>query len=120
MARFSFEGVPLRPSVAHGGRGEVLAARVLDRPAAAGLAFVDLVVVPPGASIGLHTHGPDDEEVYVVVEGRGRMTVDGTATEVGPGDVIVNRPGGAHGLENPGAGPMRVVVVDVSMKSPPD
>jgi mannose-6-phosphate isomerase-like protein (cupin superfamily) len=43
------------------------------------------------------------------------MTVDGTPLVVRPGDVIVNRPGGTHGLRNTGVDPLRLVVVDVAV-----
>ena len=57
-------------------------------------------VLGPGADIGRHTHGPDNEELYVIVSGKGFMVLDGEEFEVGPGDVILNRPGGTHGLKN--------------------
>ena len=111
----TFDSAALVPTVAHGGQGEIAAARVIDRGANPGLVFVDLVVVPPETSIGLHTHGPDDEELYVVVDGHGEMEVDGEVVEVGPGSVVVNRPGGRHGLRNTGPEPVRLVVVDVGV-----
>lgn len=107
----TFEQAALAPVVAHGEQGAVLAARVLE---GAPLAFVDLVVVPVGAAIGRHEHGAD-EEVYVVVSGTGEMVVDGSRFGVGPGHVVVNRPGGTHELANTGAEPLRLVVVDVGL-----
>jgi quercetin dioxygenase-like cupin family protein len=109
---FSFARTRLAPSVAHDGRGTVEAARVLTGNAP-GVGFVDLVVVPPGCSIGRHTHGAD-EEVYVVVDGTGEMVVDGTPLTVRPGDVVVNAPGGTHELANTSDAPLRLVVVDVA------
>jgi mannose-6-phosphate isomerase-like protein (cupin superfamily) len=106
-----FRDAALSETVAHGGRGEILTSRVVERAEGA-LRFVDLTVVPPGASIGLHRHG-DDEEIYVIIDGEGLMTVDGVATRVGAGDVVLNDPGGSHGLENDGTVPLRLVVVDV-------
>lgn len=109
---FSYARAALAPTVAHDGDGLVEAARVLDRRGAPGAEFLDLVVVPPGSSIGVHTHG-DDEETYVVVDGEGRMHLDGEEFAVGAGDVVVNRPGGTHGLANTGPRPLRLVVLDV-------
>lgn len=111
---YSFAAARLEPVVAHDGRGSIAAARVLtqDRP---GVAFVDLVVVPPGAGIGTHTHDTGDEEVYVVISGQGTMLVDGQPLAVGAGDVVVNRRGGTHGLDNAGAEPLHLVVVDVAL-----
>ena len=78
--------------------------------------FIDLSVLGPGADIGRHTHQPDNEELYVVVSGKGLMTLDDREFEVGPGHVIVNRPGGTHGLKNIGAEELRIVVIEVESR----
>jgi len=117
---FSFRAAPLAPSVAHGGRRMVSAARVLERAADCGLAFVDLVVVPVGGSIGVHTHGRSDEEIYVVIDGRGEMRLDKNHVQVGPGDVVINAPGGTHGLVNTGDRLLTLVVLDLAVWHPAD
>ena len=109
----------LRPEVAHGGLGELLTARILHRQPGEFITFLDLTVIPPGVSVGLHTHGADDEEVYVVISGEGTVLVDGTSHEVGPGDVVLNAPGGSHSLTCTGAEPIRLVVLDVARASRP-
>ncbi|MFL5321526.1 MAG: cupin domain-containing protein [Myxococcaceae bacterium] len=78
------------------------------------LHFVDLTVLPPGADVGRHTHAKDNEELYVIISGRGRMQLDEREFEVGPGDVILNRPGGTHALTNTSNEELRIVVVEVS------
>lgn len=98
--------------VAHDGESTVTTARVWEDGAAGGFLFIDLTVIEPGHSIGRHTHGPHDEEAYVIVAGHGQMFLDGETVEVGPGDVIVNAPGGTHGLVNTGTEPLRMVVLD--------
>ena len=40
------------------------------------------------------------EECYIIMNGSGRMTVDGETAEVYAGDAILNRLGGSHGLYN--------------------
>lgn len=122
---YRFEDGGLHATVAHDGVGEIRTRRVeaAAEPAtraaavaavAAGAAnFVDLTVMPPGTSIGVHTHGPADEEIYVVVSGRGLMRLDDEEFAVGPGDVVVNRRRGTHGLVNTGEGELRLVVVEV-------
>lgn len=97
---------------AHGGEREISFARVLER-AGGPLRFIDLSVLAPGSDIGWHTHTDDNEELYVVVEGSGLMSLDGEEFEVQPGDVILNRPGGSHGLKNTGKGELRIVVIEV-------
>ena len=84
--------------------------------------FVDLTRVPPGSDIGIHTHERDNQELYVIVAGRGLMHVDGKDLEVGPGDVVMNRRGGTHGLKNVSETELRLVVIEVGTKvaAPPD
>lgn len=103
---------------AHGGVREIEFARVLTRTRGA-IRFMDLSVLAPGADIGLHTHAEDNEELYVVVSGRGLMTLDGEEFEVGPGDVILNRPGGTHALRNTGEEALRIVVLEVEAAPEP-
>ncbi|MFI6104259.1 cupin domain-containing protein [Streptomyces sp. NPDC051310] len=97
----------------HGGEGTILAHRVYRREdAPAGIAFVDLVVLPPRSSIGVHRHA-DDQETYVILSGRGRMTLDGEEFAVHAGDVVPNRPHGAHGLVNDSDDDLKLLVLEV-------
>jgi mannose-6-phosphate isomerase-like protein (cupin superfamily) len=75
---------------------------------------VTWVDVPPGAEQRAHSH-PDAEQVYVIVRGRGRMSVAGDVEEVGPGDLVFIPPATSHGITN--AGPEDLVYV--SAASPP-
>ncbi len=79
---------------------------------AADIRFFHHTVLPPETSIGLHTHG-NDQEIYIVLAGTGRMHLDGETYPVGPGDVIVNRPFGTHGIENTGAERLELLVFEV-------
>ncbi|MEU5218569.1 cupin domain-containing protein [Streptomyces sp. NPDC020807] len=98
----------------HDGIGTIHVHRAFDRMRApAGVAFIDLVVLPPGTSIGTHRHG-NDEETYVVLAGRGRMTVDDEEFAVGPGDVVVNRPFGRHGLANDSEADLHLLVFELA------
>lgn len=113
-ARLRFAEARLTPVQAHGGKGEVLYRRVAERQAGSTINFIDFTVVPAGVSIGTHRHGPDDEEIYIILEGTGVMTVDGVEVTVRAGDVVVNRPGGTHGLTNTGETPIKMAVIDVA------
>ena len=57
-------------------------------------------VLHKGAGIGLHPH--DKDEVYYVVSGNGRYTVDGSIRDVGPGDAMLVRPGSTHAIQQAG------------------
>jgi mannose-6-phosphate isomerase-like protein (cupin superfamily) len=58
-----------------------------------------------GQATQRHYHAAT-EEIYVVLEGRGEMEVDGARREVGPGDAILIPPGAWHELRAVG-GAMR-------------
>jgi mannose-6-phosphate isomerase-like protein (cupin superfamily) len=113
MSRYTFRDLILSETVAHGGQGFVRTTRVADERSHSGLYFIDLTEVPPGHSIGVHTHGFKDEEVYVIVAGHGEMTLNGHTFDVEPGDVVVNSRGGTHALTNTGSEILRLVVLDV-------
>ena len=84
----------------HGGEGNAKLVGVFDKPDfQSGLNFIHYTTLPPLVSIGLHTHG-NDEEVYIVLEGSGVMETDGQKIKVKKGDVILNPPFGTHSLIN--------------------
>jgi mannose-6-phosphate isomerase-like protein (cupin superfamily) len=56
------------------------------------------VDIPPGASQMLHRHEP--EQVYVIVEGTGRMRVGEEEEDVVAGDLIYIPPNVVHAIEN--------------------
>jgi mannose-6-phosphate isomerase-like protein (cupin superfamily) len=74
--------------------------------------FINYTILPPGTTIGLHEHG-DDEEMYIILEGNGIMTVDEEKREVHAGDIVVNRPFGTHGLENNSNEDLKILVMEV-------
>ena len=109
------QDLPLERVQAHGGEGEIDFHRVFDAAVfESPCNFVDYAEIPPGASIGLHRHG-DDEEIYLVLDGEGVMTLDGESLNVATGSVIVNRRNGSHGLRNVGVRPLRLFVVEVAL-----
>lgn len=108
-----YDGLLREVTSDHGGTGTILAHRAYRREGApAPIAFVDLVVMPPHTSIGLHRHA-DDQETYVILSGRGRMTRDREDFEVRAGDVIPNRPYGEHGLANDSDAELKLLVFEV-------
>lgn len=98
----------------HGGMGSVAVYRPFQRTDGdQRVDFIDLVVIPPGASIGRHRHG-DNVEWYVILSGNGSMWFDHALRQVGPGDILVNPPYGEHGLENRSSQPIELLVFETS------
>ena len=77
------------------------------------LQFVLLCHLEPGSSIGYHQHG-ENEEVYAILEGSGLMRVNDETRQVTAGDVVLNKPGWSHGLENNADVPLRLLVFEVN------
>lgn len=62
----------------------------------------------------MHAHGEPDmplEEIYVFVEGTGRMSVDGEEYPVKAGDAVLAKVGTRHDVRNTGDGPLKLLVV---------
>ena len=77
--------------------------------------FVNHYVIPPGSSVGYHRH-EIMEEVYYVLSGRGRMTVDDATFDVKAGDaasVVLN---GAHGFYNNSGEDAEIMSVAVALE----
>ena len=109
--RCNLHELPLQRVKAHGGVGRILFHRIAGRNELAGPCnFIDLAEIPPGASIGRHTHEKEEEEFYLVLQGQGRMWQDGEEFAVREGDLVRNPPAGEHGLANSGEGPLRIFV----------
>jgi mannose-6-phosphate isomerase-like protein (cupin superfamily) len=64
--------------------------------------------VPVGGSTAPHYH-PQTEEIYFILEGRGRMQLDDQTRDVGPGDAIAIPPGSRHQITNTGDAPLRLL-----------
>ena len=98
----------------HGGQGQVKNVRLFEaEDFDTKLRFIYYVEMEPGTSIGYHQHG-DNEEAYVVMEGNGLMTVNDEARAVKTGDVILNKPGWSHGLENTSDRILKLLVFEVT------
>lgn len=75
-------------------------------------------VLPVGASEGPHTHDDDDpdgyaraREVYLIVDGSARITLNGTKHLLAAGDAFVAGWKVSRAVENIGTEPLRIVVV---------
>ena len=100
---------------AHGGVGDILVGDFFSSDAL-GTAwdFFQCIKVPPGSSIGVHSH-LNDEELFYFVEGQGIMTVDGEELSVGPGTASLCKSGGSHGLVNASEGVITFLVAQARL-----
>ena len=100
----------------HGGKGLVGFRVIWDwRDFRNNYGFLIHCLIPASASVGYHRHD-GLEEVYIVMNGNGQITVDGETVNVSPGDAVLNRLGGAHGIYNNTQENLEVLAVSVSME----
>lgn len=71
---------------------------------------VDYMTIPPGTQFGRHIHD-GSEELYVILKGRGTALLDEEERLVGPGDYLMLRNHGCHGLRNDTAAPIELLCV---------
>lgn len=74
------------------------------------ITWVGLVEVAPGASIKEHVHD-QDEEVYIVISGKGVYTEDGKEFPIKEGDVLILRRNHSHGMRSTGETPLTFYAV---------
>jgi mannose-6-phosphate isomerase-like protein (cupin superfamily) len=78
---------------------------------------VSINELPPGVSVPfLHSH-KRNEEVYIVVKGKGRFQVNGDEFEVAEGSVIRVDPAGARCITADGQTPIRYICIQTEAKS---
>ena len=78
--------------------------------------FLDVYCLRPGQAQSPHAHGKSDK-VYLVLDGRPTVEVDGESKELREGDAVLCPAGSSHGLRNAGPGDARVLVM---MTPPPE
>jgi len=64
--------------------------------------------IPPGASIGNHTH-EDEDEVYVILKGSGILSDGKEEYTVEPGDAVLTKSGGSHLIRNNGSEELKFI-----------
>lgn len=106
----------------YGGKGTVQYRRALDTSVFLGpWAYMDHLVLPPGASTGGHFH-TELAEVYYVMNGDGTITVGGGGPRAAPketaaihsGDAIPIQLNEVHSVENTGGAPLEFMIVGIS------
>ncbi len=113
MVIHNFLKAQLHPEQIHEGEGLCSHAMIFSgEEIEAPVQFINYTVVPPGASFGLHEHG-NDNEFYIVLNGSGIYTENGTEAEAAAGDIIMNAVRGTHGIRNNGDTDMQLLVFEV-------
>jgi len=99
----------------HGGSGTIMFRRLLDAGHfEAPVDFVDFTIVPPGSSIGRHTHR-GSEELYFVASGTPLMRVSGQERRISRGTVAVVHNDGWHELINDTSENVEILVIQVRL-----
>lgn len=100
----------------HGGSGRIATRHVL-RPEDfhSTWTFLDHAILSPGGSVGYHYHDAL-EECFVILGGRGFMTIDDETFEVSPGSVTWQGIGQAHGIFNSGPDELDFLRVAVAQR----
>ncbi|UCG92091.1 MAG: cupin domain-containing protein [candidate division WOR-3 bacterium] len=81
---------------------EGITSYLLVSPRTSGATYLttSVVEIEPGGEQKIHHHTP--EQIYYILEGSGRMTVEDETARVGPGDCIFIPSTTPHGLKNDG------------------
>ena len=83
-----------------GGEGHVIRQEVFSEVETGGKTMLCAIqTVPPGCSIGIHTHDPD-AEIFYVLSGTIRVIDDGVEKDLKAGDSNFSGAGGSHGVVN--------------------
>jgi len=101
-------------SRAHQGKGTILFRRIWHNEAfKTNWYFVDHCLLPPDTSIGYHQHNTI-EEIYYVMSGKGRFTVNDKTFDAKAGDALPCRLHDSHGLYNNSDKDLEIMVVSVA------
>jgi mannose-6-phosphate isomerase-like protein (cupin superfamily) len=97
-----------------GGKGTVQYRRALDADVfLTNWAYVDHLLIPPGASEGQHYH-KGVEEIYYVLNGDGQVEVNSETAAIHKGDGVPIRFNEAHSFVNNGSADLELMIVGIS------
>ena len=106
-----FAKIPVEPVAnMRDGKGTVLLQKTVQGPVK-----VMRGVLPPGATIGMHSHETNCEVIYIL-SGTGQVLCDGVQEPLGPGACHYCPKGHGHSLQNTGPLPLEFFAVVPSQK----
>lgn len=98
----------------NGGKGTVRYRRVLTPEVFfTNWAYVDHLLVPPGASVGRHRH-IGVEEFYYVINGAGSARINDETAPIQKGDAVPVLLTDVHSFENTGSGDLEFMIVGIA------
>ena len=97
-----------------GGHGTAMYRRALDPSVfLSNWSYVDHLVLPPGASEGLHRH-TGVEEVYYVINGEGEVTVGNETAAIKKGDAVPLQLNDPHAFRNTGKDDLEFMILGIA------
>jgi len=99
-----------------GGEGTAMYRRALEPTVfMTNWAYVDHLLLPPGASEGLHRH-QGVEEIYYVISGAGEVRIGEETAPIGAGDAVPVLFGEAHGFRNAGSEDLEFMIIGIALE----
>jgi len=107
----------LKPvSALHGGKGTVYYRRALGPEVfRTNWGYVDHLAIPGSASLGYHRHN-QQEEIYYVLSGNGRVIVNSEKFTIAAGDTVPVRLREAHAFENASPEDLELMVIGIALE----
>lgn len=93
-----------------GGAGEITIRHIASQEETAHCRLFAHITIPPGSSIGPHTH-TDETEYYYILSGSGLVTETSGDKRVNAGDVVITGGGASHSIANTGNAPLEFMAV---------
>ncbi|GAB1484226.1 cupin domain-containing protein [Treponema sp.] len=88
-----------------GGEGITSLVHLVDGASMKNARLLSEITLPPGASIGEHSH-ENETEYYIILSGTGVVVDDGIEKTVAQGDVVITGNGASHSIMNKGNLPL--------------